>query len=102
MFGKRLLVKASIIKIMTLYDREGYVQLATRLTSPCGSISPFPCFPLSFVVLMFTFTLVVVQLIPQQQPLINLFSRLKEGGVNKPFVYDLCFSSTLGTSGVSL
>ena len=54
-----------------------------------------PFFSVSFVVSMFTFTLVVVQLRSQQQPLIILFSHFRQCGVNEPFVSDLCVPSTL-------
>ena len=50
-----------------------------------------PFSSLSFVASMFTFILVFGQHSSKQQ----------QGGMNKPFVRDLCVSSTLGTSGVS-
>ena len=55
---------------------------------------PFPS--LFFVAHILTFTLVHVQLSSLQQPLIILFSRLKQGSSNKPFVCDLCVFPTLG------
>ena len=51
---------------------------------------------------MFTFTLVGCFPAHLTAAVISiLFSHLKQGGENKPFVSDLCVSSTLGISGVS-
>ena len=64
-------------------------------------LKSLPCFPLSFVVSMFTFTLVGCS--PSQITVAVKFflSHCKQGGMNKPFVYDLCIASTLGALGIS-
>ena len=64
--------------------------LTPRLTCTRGIISPFPV------------SLSVSGLTQLSAAAIAIFfTHLKQDGVNKPFVCDWCFSSTLGTLGIS-